>query len=91
MRFCPNGCRPIDDIVDTLETSIKGRVTEPASFLLHYSSMYSATKGTNTQPCPCSWLQITKVKKCFPLLPLDHLFLPQFFFPWNLKKVQEIV
>lgn len=34
MRFCPNGCRPIDDIVDTLETSIKGRVTEPASFVI---------------------------------------------------------
>lgn len=34
MRSCPNGCRPIDDIVGTLETSIKGRVTEPASFVI---------------------------------------------------------
>lgn len=34
MRLCPNGCRPIDDIVGTLKTSIKGRVTEPASFVI---------------------------------------------------------
>lgn len=34
MRFCPNGCRPIDDIVDTLKTPIKGRVSKPASFVI---------------------------------------------------------
>lgn len=34
MRFCPSRSRPIDDIAGTLQTSIKGRVTEPASFVI---------------------------------------------------------
>lgn len=31
MSLCPDGCRPIDDIVATLRTSIKGRVSESAA------------------------------------------------------------
>lgn len=79
MRFCPNGCRPTDDIVDTLKTSIKGRVTEPASFVSALWLHVLSSKRHKHAALSVLLVADNKDEKCFPLLPLNHLFLPQFF------------
>lgn len=74
----PTDVDQVTTTVDTLKTSIKGRVTEPALFAL-WLHVLNSKKCTNMQHFPCPGCRLTKMKKCFPLLLLNHIFLSQFF------------
>lgn len=75
MRFCPNGYRPIDDIVDTLKTFIKGRVTEPASFVIALWLRVLSSKRHKHAAFSVLLVEDNKNEKMFPITS------PQSFIP----------
>lgn len=85
MRFCPSGSRPIDDIAGTLQTSIKGRVTEPASFVIALQLHVLSYERHKHIAFSLFLVADNRGEKMFPIIPLDHLFLSLFLFPWKLK------